>query len=37
MVTWVTALSYQIPNRLRDVSQTPGTLELAEKKNEDFF
>lgn len=26
------ALSYQISNRLRDVSQTPGTLELAEKK-----
>ena len=26
------ALSYQISNRLREVSQTPGTLELAEKK-----
>ena len=33
MVTWGHfALSYQISNRLRDVSQTHGTLELAEKK-----
>ena len=31
------ALSYQISNRLRDVSQTPGTLELAEKKMNIFF
>ena len=37
MVTWGHfALSYQISNRLRDVSQTPGTLELAEKKMKIF-
>ena len=38
MVTWGHfALSYQISNRLRDVSQIPGTLDLAEKKKWRFF